>query len=214
MRSRIFTVLRNAATICFLIDFAFDTNALRVHCATMIVFLACAIPYAINARAAANYRYVLRLFAVLIALVIFLIPPWQPAVVDTHGERSTDLTHYYELGYRFILSPPDIPATVYSDLATFPSVLRIVAQPIQDLVWDELLAVALVYASITFGIRLMKQRIESKREKCGSCVNCGYDLRATEGACPECGAVQSTRTTHLAFDEPDSAQAKEPPLRG
>jgi hypothetical protein len=36
---------------------------------------------------------------------------------------------------------------------------------------------------------LRSHRLQAGRKRKGLCLNCGYDLRATPGRCPECGAV-------------------------
>ena len=39
------------------------------------------------------------------------------------------------------------------------------------------------------GVAFVMQRRAVKRARAGQCARCGYDLRATPGRCPECGAV-------------------------
>ena len=46
---------------------------------------------------------------------------------------------------------------------------------------------------VSFGmlpfVQIARRMRRSYRERRGFCLNCGYDLRASEGKCPECGAA-------------------------
>ena len=53
--------------------------------------------------------------------------------------------------------------------------------------WSAALLTA-VLPTIMFA-RLRKRRLVRRRLASGQCAHCGYDLRATEGRCPECGTV-------------------------
>jgi hypothetical protein len=50
--------------------------------------------------------------------------------------------------------------------------------------------VVLVPAVMIEGVRRRRARVRRRRMAGGLCVACGYDLRASEGACPECGAAR------------------------
>jgi general stress protein CsbA len=45
----------------------------------------------------------------------------------------------------------------------------------------------LLFGSLSCSSVLVPIRRRRKRRKLGLCLNCGYDLRASEGRCPECG---------------------------
>ena len=49
-------------------------------------------------------------------------------------------------------------------------------------------------------IRLLARKRRRERLLQGCCPACGYDLRATSGACPECGAVAAVRPPHNQGD--------------
>jgi hypothetical protein len=45
------------------------------------------------------------------------------------------------------------------------------------------------------GVRLIfRADARDRRRKAGLCLRCGYDLRASPAACPECGAVRVGRS--------------------
>jgi hypothetical protein len=41
------------------------------------------------------------------------------------------------------------------------------------------------------------RRRRRQRQHLGLCVECGYDIRATPGRCPECGAIEDLASRHL-----------------
>jgi hypothetical protein len=57
-----------------------------------------------------------------------------------------------------------------------------------------------------FAMTVRRRRAKARRSA-GLCVNCGYDLRATPGRCPECGAVpaESRREDSLSKSAADEA---------
>jgi len=46
-----------------------------------------------------------------------------------------------------------------------------------------------------WGVAWVRRRTKLVRASRGLCTSCGYDLRATPGRCPECGAVPSVLAT-------------------
>lgn len=83
----------------------------------------------------------------------------------------------------------------------YPFKLRLISIP-----WWSLTLLS-VLAFIALAVRALRQR---RRVRAGSCVNCGYDLRATPAKCPECGDTPEPEPTNAsAFD---AGEPVRPPL--
>ena len=53
----------------------------------------------------------------------------------------------------------------------------------------EILATPFALPSLTWAVLAYRREQRRKRIAAGRCVACGYDLRASKGRCPECGAA-------------------------
>lgn len=72
--------------------------------------------------------------------------------------------------------------------------------------WALLLICAIV--SILFGILTtwgaLRLNSERRRAEMGQCRGCGYDLRGSDGRCPECGQIYARRDAALYYDQEGS----------
>jgi hypothetical protein len=64
------------------------------------------------------------------------------------------------------------------------------------------LAAAAVPPGVLLAARVASVRQRRRRVRMGVCPTCGYDLRATSGRCPECGAKVPTRSTEVIAERP------------
>jgi hypothetical protein len=74
--------------------------------------------------------------------------------------------------------------------------------------WSLVSAFALLPAIVTFRqVRAVRRR--RRRARLGLCPACGYDLRASPGRCPECGAVPAKHETRSTKPETNSKSKEE-----
>ena len=52
------------------------------------------------------------------------------------------------------------------------------------------------------GWQLRRVRSQEEKERAGTCLGCGYDLRATPERCPECGRLVRQQMENRPSDNP------------
>ena len=123
---------------------------------------------------------VLFLGLALLAVIAFVSSYWwygQWVVYRSPTHNIRVLSNHGGLGLQRF-DPPGADGT----MVVYPSILSI-PYPVVALLLLVVPAVRVV----------ARRRVASNRRRAGQCENCGYDLRATSGRCPECGIVPPLR---------------------
>ena len=120
-----------------------------------------------------------------------MLPVWAFAVV--RGVPALDMSGsvlfapVYVLIWLFLVTPlVQLDPTGRSSVAPLAGVPNTVIAPAAGLLYVAAFAVTVRFVH--------RRRLRDRRRALGQCLDCGYDLHATPGRCPECGTPASAST--------------------